>query len=140
MSVAFFSLLGIAVGATLQYLFSRYLEERKHTRLLQTQAYANYLRAVSDARHLSLTVREEDVLTRLADAKTRICLYGSKRVVALLADFERHGSVIGNEEQRSAFVALITAMRGDSKVENAELEINLLGPDEERPVRKRLRR
>jgi len=139
MSVAFFSLLGIAVGATLQYLFSRYLEERKHNRLLQTQAYADYLRAVSDTRHLSLNVREEDVLTRLADAKTRICLYGSKHVVELLAKFEQHGSVIGNEMQRCAFIALIAAMRGDSKVERAELEIILLGPDEERPVRKRLR-
>lgn len=130
MSIALFSFLGIVVGASLQYLFSRYLEERKHHRLLQTQAYADYLRGVSEAAHLSLAVKEEQAFARIADAKTRICLYGSQEVVMSLAKFERSGGVINNEEQREAFVALIQAMRGDSNVKSTELELILLGSNE----------
>lgn len=40
MLIAFFSVLGIVVGATLQYLFTSFLEERKHRRSLQTAAYS----------------------------------------------------------------------------------------------------
>ena len=140
MSIALFSVLGIVVGASLQYLFTRYLEERKHYRSLQTEAYADYLRGVAQAAHLNLTVNESEIFARIADAKTRVCLYGSQEVVKLLAQFESSGGIIGNEEQCEAFVAIIQAMRGDSNVESKELELILLGSGEERPAKKRLPR
>lgn len=56
MLIALFSILGIVVGASLQYVFSRFLEERKHRRLLQTEAYANYLLGVAEAAHFDLTM------------------------------------------------------------------------------------
>ncbi len=74
--------------------------------------------------------KEEEVFARIADAKTRICLYGSQEVIMSLAKFERSGGVINNEEQREAFVALIQAMRGDLNVKSTELELILLGPSE----------
>jgi len=127
MSIALFSFLGIVVGASLQYLFTRFNEDRKHYRLLQTEAYADYLRAVAEGAHLSLSVDEAERHARIANAKTRVCLYGAKEVVALLAQFEREGAVIGNEQQCKAFVRLVQAMRADSHVQSADLELILLG-------------
>ena len=123
------TLLGIAVGAVLTYLFTRTHEQEKHYRLLQTGAYADYLRGVAEAAHLSLRSAEADVFACVADAKTRVCLYDSRDVVALLAAFERAGGVLGNAEQRRAFVRLVQAMRDDSKVQSSELEVILFGED-----------
>jgi hypothetical protein len=59
--------------------------------------------------------------------KTRICLYGSKDVVTLLAAFERAGGMLKNEKQREAFVSLVTAMRCDPKVDGSEINTILFG-------------
>ena len=119
------TLLGIAVGAILTYLFTRFHEQEKHYRLLQTGAYADYLRGVAEAAHLSLRSDEADLFTRIAYAKTRICLYGSEEVIALLAAFEREGGIIGSAQQRKAFVRLIQAMRISSTAQISDLEVIL---------------
>lgn len=133
MSIAIFSVLGIVVGATLQYLFTRFLEERKHKRLLQTEAYVDFLRSVADGAHLHAGVNEAEVHARIADARARIALYGSPDVVRLLAEFDRTGNAIITKEQREAFVRLIKVMRGDDQVESDVLEVVLIGASERRP-------
>jgi hypothetical protein len=119
------TLLGIAVGAILSYLFTRSHEQEKHYRLLQTGAYADYLRCVAEAAHLSLRSDEADLFARIADAKTRICLYGSQEVLALLATFEREGSLLENTQQRKAFVRLVQAMRVNSTAQISDIEVIL---------------
>lgn len=104
---ALLTLLGIAVGAILSYLFTRSNEQEKHYRLLQTGAYADYLRCVAESAHLNLESDEASLFARVADAKTRICLYGSQKVIALLAAFEKEGGVINTPQQRSAFIHLV---------------------------------
>src|ERR1051325_5677995 len=79
------------VTATLTFLFTRRNEQEKQFRLLQATAYSDYLRGVADIAHLTIHSDEAAILARLADAKTRVCLYGSPTVVALLAAFEREG-------------------------------------------------
>ena len=140
MLIAVYSILGVVVGASLQYLFSRFLEERKHKRLLQAQAYADFLRGVAEAAHLNLDVNENQVHAKIADARARIALYGSPDVVRLLAQFEKAGNAIISEEQHEAFLLLIQAMRGDNKVEGAVLKLVLLGSSEARPASKQLAR
>ena len=115
------------VGATLQYLFTRSHEQKKHYRLLQTTAYADYLRGVADAAHLNLDSNEAEIFARIADAKTRICLYGSVEVIALLAAFQKAGGITGNVEQRDAFVRLVQAMRIKPTDQISNLEIVLFG-------------
>ena len=127
MFIALFSILGIVVGASLHYVFSRFLEGRKHLRLLQTEAYADYLRGVAEAAHHDLTVSEVQIHARIANARARIALYGSPNVVTLLADFEKAGNAIITNEQHEAFICLVKAMRGDDHVENAALELVLMG-------------
>lgn len=130
MNVAFYSLAGIAVGALLQYLFTRVLEDRRHLRDLRTQAYSDYLRAVSESRHLLIqrqALRERELLARLTDAKARLCLYGTAHVLALLARFEGLGGTLHSTDQQEAFVALLGAMRQSPDVEGADLELVILG-------------
>ncbi len=124
---ALLTLLGIAVGAILSYLFTRSHEQEKHYRLLQTGAYADYLRCVAESAHLNLRSDEADLFARAADAKTRVCLYGSEEVIALLAAFEKEGGVISNAQQRSAFVRLVQAMRLNSRAEISDIELILFG-------------
>jgi hypothetical protein len=138
MLIALFSILGIVIGVVLQYRFGRIQEERKHNRILQTEAYADYLKAVADAAHLSLG-KESEVHARTANAKARICLYGSPGVVEKLAQFERSGGAIITEEQHVDFIKLVQAMRGDKKVTSADLDFVLMGAKEGRPIRQRLK-
>ena len=116
MTTALFSLFGVVIGALLQYFFTRYLESQRHLRGLKTQAYLNFLEAISGLAHLNdpLGSQECDLFAKTADAKARICIYGSKEVVHALAVFEKLGAVISSTEQRAAFVAMVSAMRNDS--------------------------
>jgi hypothetical protein len=49
-----------------------------------------------------------------AEAKARIAIYGSRKVVLSLAEFMRAGGSIQTPEQERAFVALCSKMREDS--------------------------
>ena len=138
MLIAFFSFLGVIVGASLQYFFMRLLEERKQRRSLQTKAYTDYIQAVAESRHMSLYTEQASIFARLADAKTRICLYGSPEAVARLADFESKGAVIEDNEQREAFMRLIEAIRGTSKLQMSQLELILLGEIRKDTVRQQI--
>jgi hypothetical protein len=108
---ALLALLGVAVGAILTYLLTRSSEREKHYRLLQTTAYSDYLCGVAEAANINLNSDEAAIFAHVADAKTRICMYGSEEVIALLAAFEREGAAIGNAQQRGAFLNLVQAMR-----------------------------
>jgi hypothetical protein len=121
------TLLGITVGALLTYLFTRSHEHEKHYRLLQTSAYADYLRCVAESAHLSLESDTADVFARAADAKTRVCLYGSQEVLTLLAAFEKEGGVISSARQRSTFVSLVRAMRVNPTAQISDIEVILFG-------------
>ena len=124
---ALFTLLGIMVGALLTYLFTRSHEHEKHYRLLQTSAYADYLRCVAESAHLNLESDTADLFARAADAKTRVCLYGSQEVITLLAAFEKEGGIIGNRQQRAAFARLVRAMRVTPTAQVSDIEVILFG-------------
>ncbi|WP_017772769.1 hypothetical protein [Paraburkholderia kururiensis] len=134
MTVALFSFFGVVTGALLQYFFTRHLDRQKHHRELRTLAYTDFLKCVSEHANLR-TPRESaegrDLGFRTADAKCRICLYGSPVVVSAFATFERLGATMNTEAQRAAFTQMVLEMRNDSapngQVEPAELETVLLG-------------
>ncbi len=48
---ALLPLLGVTIGATLQYWFSRSTEATKQLQALRNQAYVDYLRAVAQSAH-----------------------------------------------------------------------------------------
>jgi hypothetical protein len=117
MTVAIFSFFGVVIGAILQYLFTRHLDQQRAHRDARTRDYTDYLRCVSEhanpAQFLESTDGHE-LDAKTADAKCRICLYGSSPTVASFAKFERLGATIKSAEQRAAFTHTVAIMRKDS--------------------------
>jgi hypothetical protein len=109
MLTAVLPVVGVLVGASLQYLFTRYLETQRYQRDLRTQAYLDYIKSVSGLARLNdpQGSQERDLLANAADAKARICLYGSGEVVKALASFEKLGAAVISPPQCESFVAMI---------------------------------
>ncbi|MDP1912484.1 hypothetical protein [Brevundimonas sp.] len=103
-------LVGILIGAGLQYFFGRSLEARKHIQTQKGQAYADYFKAFST---IATVGRTKETLSAVLDAKTRICVYGSDEVVKRLAAFERSGATTNSGESHALVAALLSAMRQD---------------------------
>lgn len=136
MSTALFSFFGIVIGAALQYLFTRHLDNQKHHRELRTKAYTEYLACVCEHANLERqrqTQEGRELASRTADAKCRICLYGSSSAVEAFAEFEKLGATMNSEQQRVAFTRMVATMRGDSaaggQVSIAALQVVLLGAE-----------
>lgn len=109
-------LLGVALGAALQYYFSRSAESRRQLESLRMDAYKDYLQCISQSAHPGTDLAE--LLARATDAKTRICIYGSASVLAALAAFERHGAAITSDESISVFMEVAGAMRQEAADKN----------------------
>src|SRR5437867_3219884 len=109
MTTAIFALLGALAGAVLQYLFTRHLENQKHYRGLRTQAYTDYLKGVCEQAQLARPTQPNEVrevFARTADAKARVCLYGSTQAVEAFAAFERLGARMKTKDERRAFTKM----------------------------------
>ncbi len=89
--IAILPLLGVLLGAALQFWLSRASEEKKRIEALRSQAYADYLRAVALSAHLRSDEDLRDAHLNAADAKARIAVYGSVPVLRALAEFEETG-------------------------------------------------
>ncbi len=127
-------LIGVVVGAVLQFVFTRHLDTKKQQRELRAQAYADYLRCVSELAnlgHQQQSAEARQLRAEAADAKCRISLYGAPAVISCFSKFERLGATMNTVEQRHAFTDMVVAMRNDafgkSPVIHAELEAVLLG-------------
>jgi hypothetical protein len=125
-------LIVVFLGAALGYASGRLLEARKQLVVQKGQAYADYLKALANA----ATDRQSTSAVGLAaDAKTRICIYGSPGVIKALSGFERVGARISDEKSRGAVTQLLKAMRADmgvsqTQVAEADLNLVLFGPSE----------
>jgi len=110
-------ILGVVVGATLQYLFSRHSEDRKHQQNLRTQTYVDFLQGVGRlaiAQRNNDKGKERELIAFLTDTKARICVYGGKEVIEKIAKFDRVGARTNTSEGINAFIDIIQAMRKDS--------------------------
>jgi len=109
LTIAALPLIGVLIGAALQYAFGQRLEARKQLGVQKAQAYIDFFRAVAALGQN----RSKEQLALAADAKTRICIYGSTVVIKKLGDFERAGSTATQTAGQAALVELLEAMRGD---------------------------
>lgn len=126
--IAILPLLGVMLGAALQFWLSRAADGEKHTEGLRSQAYADYLRAVAAAGHLRSDEDLRDAHRDAADAKARIAVYGSASVISALARFEENGAVLTNGPPAVAFVSLVSSMRpSGATVADRDLRLVLLG-------------
>ncbi|MEM3460111.1 MAG: hypothetical protein QXO24_02710 [Candidatus Micrarchaeaceae archaeon] len=121
---AVIGIIGVLVGSVAQYVFTRAQESVKHYRELRSQAYTDFIKAVagiaisqkSDSRN-----REIEFLSLLADAKSRIAVYGSKQVVESMADFFVHHSALDSPEALAAFATIVQKMRRDTVMKGEEV-------------------
>lgn len=116
LTTAIFSILGIILGGSLQYLFTQHLDRQRAFRDARTKAYTDYLKCVSEEAHPSQTESTDghELSARTADAKCRVCLYGSPDVISAFADFERLGATMRTPEERDGFTRMVAAMRKDT--------------------------
>lgn len=134
MTIAIISFFGVVIGASLQYVFTRYLENQRHYRNLRTQAYTDYLKGVCEQAQLVIKPQSQvtrEIFARTADAKARICLYGSTAAIQAFASFEKLGATMNSDQQRNAFTGMVSIMRNDSGSQSGarieDLKIVLLG-------------
>ena len=104
---------------------------------LKTQAYVDYLRPVAQIAQLGKgdSSKRSELLAALADAKTRICIYGSAKVIDALASFEKVGPILVSSNSRGEFLAVCNEMRrhslGESEVVQADnLNLVLFGRED----------
>ncbi|MBU2709334.1 hypothetical protein KCM76_25285 [Zooshikella marina] len=130
MITAIFSLIGILIGGYAQYFFTRNQENIKHQRDLRSKAYLDYIDFVCCAAMKNNTKENNK---KGADAKARICLYGSPDVIKAYADFEKSGASLYTNEQMQRFAQMVLLMRsssGNEKIEDVKLlEIMLFGSE-----------
>jgi hypothetical protein len=111
-AIAGLALMGI--GAYLNYLFTKKAEARRNLENLRTQAYLDYLKTATE---LMLGNKdgtlESELVTRMYESTLRICLYGTREVIQMMAQMEKSR----NETQGKdvvPFLELCTAMRRSS--------------------------
>lgn len=140
MLVGLLSFLGVIIGATLQYFFTRHIENQRHLRDLRSKAYMDYLKCVCEQAQFRLlpgTKEQKELFTRTGDAKARICLFGSRDAVLAFSRFEVLGAAMVSKDQRAAFTQMVSVMRTDSGseicVNVSDLQNVLLGVHDETP-------
>lgn len=117
-------LLGVIIGAFLQGLFNRKNQAVNHLSELQNKAYSDFLNSVSkiavaQRRNQRDTVTEQ--LANLADAKSRICVYGHANVVKYLAEFLRAGGTLQSESEILSFTNLCIQIRSSASMKDEEI-------------------
>jgi hypothetical protein len=110
-TTAALALLGVMIGASLQYASSRALEGRKQLTLQKSSAYVDFFKAIA---HIAKHGPSGGLLASVAEAKVRICIYGSAEVVKILRDVEASGPVLVSPESHAMISKLLKEMRKDS--------------------------
>lgn len=122
-------ILSLALGAFLQFIITKRLEDRRALNLLRDQAYVDYCRSITEYIHLTQNgynlFEETKFRSNIVETKTRICLYGSNNVIQAYDKFSSIGENLESKEQKESFSELLCQMRLDS----ASSRNNKIGPE-----------
>lgn len=128
------SLLGICVGAILQYVFTLQIEQRKLWSDLRTKSYVAYIENTTKALALEDSGKQQEAAALRDSARFSIGTYGSKRVVEKMAKYAPlsvGGVEPGAAEKAAAEDAsleLFSAMRDELVPEGERVPIRQLYP------------
>jgi hypothetical protein len=116
LTTAVFAILGILAGATLQYFYGQRGEAWKAHRQLRSAAYLDLIKAVvgTAAQRNVGGLDAVQIFSALADAKARICVYGSSAVIHAISEHLRRFHVLDSAESCVAFTGVLQAMRDDA--------------------------
>ena len=120
---ALVSAIGVVIGASLQFWFSRLTTNWSRLQDKQIQAYVDFLKGVSglaqSQRFKDKEAESSDPASLLADARARIAVYGHSEVLAALAEFDKTDKQLSSESSLSAFMQLIQVTH--HKVSNTKI-------------------
>jgi hypothetical protein len=102
--------LGILVGAVLQFWLTRRIEREAKYMELKLSAYVDYINSIARVAFLNPSERSK-ALDQVVAAKTRICIFGDKEVLEAVAGFERTSKKLVNADAQHAFTNLCQVMR-----------------------------
>jgi hypothetical protein len=115
--IAVLPIVSFVLGTVLQHFLARSKEREGQFRALGHAAYADYLRGVA-----TMAIQPTaEARAQVADAKARIAVYGSNRVIEQLAALEISGANLSNERSIVIFVSMVEEMRGDGKSQKRRL-------------------
>ena len=111
---ALLSILGVVVGAFLQNHLAKQNNQQKQLLESRSQAYVDFLEAVSlvvTAQRMGKKEQELEQLARLTHAKARICIFGEESVVKRLGAFWESGAALETEQQILSFTRFCLDIR-----------------------------
>jgi|GEM_PF-1601764 len=118
---AVITLISVAFGAILNYIFRKTEKKENIYQDQKTSAYIDFIKSVAE---LSISRREKqqskipDALIKLTEAKARILIYGSREVVQRMQEFAQY-SQIDTLDSKNCFSNIVLAMRNET-LENPE--------------------
>lgn len=98
----------IAIGAALQYFFTKFLEEKRHQRNLRTEAYLDFLKGVSEqgsANFQGNKIFYKKYMIDFVMLGQGCCYMGPPKVIQKFAEFNKLGGWIRTREERSLYTA-----------------------------------
>lgn len=105
-----FGLLGVFIGALIQFYVSRRATEESRYLELKSQAYADYLNSIAAVAFASPHERSR-ALQGVAAAKTRLCVFGDGPIIERAVLLENTSLDLSQLDAQEAFIGLLQAMR-----------------------------
>lgn len=108
------TIIAVLVGGLVQYLFFRLSEKWKSYDKLRTDSYVDFVKGctgVAIAQRFQNKTEELKATSLMADAKTRIAIYGDPTIVRLVGEFFAKYGDFSKREDMQAFVDLIYQIR-----------------------------
>jgi hypothetical protein len=119
--LAVLPLAGVGLGAFLQSFLQLRKERATQKQTLKIKAYTDYLQAAAALSSRDAT-KHSEARVSLTDAKLRILIYGSLKVITNIAAFDRTGSDLASPDGMNTFLPVISSMREDGSKEKIKKE------------------
>ncbi len=126
MEVIIASLIGVTVGALLQFVFNLIVAQRARYTELKSQAYADCINSVTDAGFASSDTEKQAARKKFTAFKGTLCVFGDSGVIEKAELFEQTSKKLSEPDAKSAFINLVQEIRqqgiGIGKISNASIE------------------
>lgn len=126
----FSAAVGALLGAAATYVFAVRAESGRNYQRLRTEAYVDLIRsvaAIAIAQRQADAPKEAEATALLADAKTRIAVYGSAKVASTLATFYRDHGTLDTPAASTSFANIVLQMRAETRNAKTTLSARDIG-------------
>ena len=114
--VALIGILTVVTSAIVQFVLGRYTERAKKAQELRSQAYVDFVNAVSEIAS-SCKLNEGKIgleyLKALTQSKSRVVLIGNDKVVQEVRNYFNKHDMLNSDESFDDFSKIVAAMRKD---------------------------